>query len=333
MALLCWLAFACVPAVAQGLPGPVYTEPLGIGLEGWAYPYPVRFLPLVMQGQAVRMAYMDVLPQGVANGRTVLLLHGKNFDSSYWAGVIEALRGAGYRVVVPDQVGFNKSAHPDLEYGFDMLADATLRLLDSLGVAGVDVVGHSTGGMLAVRLAGRAGGRVERLVLEDPIGLEDYRASVPEQDTATLVAAEAGQSVEGYRAFVARYFVTLPPAEYEPFVAWRARVGLSGEFDRYARAVALTYQMIWHDPVRAEYPGLAMPVLMVVGAKDRAAPLRQYAAPEAAARMGDMPGLAKAACAEVARCRLVVVPDVGHVPHLEAPEAFRREVMGFLSAP
>ncbi len=331
--LACALLLAGGAAQAQGLPGPVYTEPLGIGLETWAYPYPVRFLPLVLQGQAVRMAFMDVAPEGTPNGRTVVLLHGKNFDSSYWAGTIEALRGAGFRVVVPDQVGFNKSAKPDLAYGFDMLADATLRLLDTLGVGQVDVVGHSTGGMLAVRLAGRARGRVGRLVLEDPIGLEDYRRTVPEQDTRTLVEAEERQSVEGYRAFVSRYFMTLPPAEYEPFVAWRARIGLSGEFDRYARSVALTYQMIWHDPVRAEYPGLAMPVLMVVGAKDRAAPLRQYAPPAVAATMGDMPGLARAACDEVARCRLVVVPDVGHVPHLEAPEVFRREVLGFLGAP
>ena len=317
-------------AHAQGLPGPTYAEPLGIGLETWPYPYPVRFLPLTVQGQAVRMAYMDVGPAGAANGRVALLLHGKNFDSSYWAGPIEALRKAGYRVVVPDQIGFNKSAKPDLDYGFDMLGDATLRLLDTLGVGAVDLVGHSTGGMLAVRLATRAPARVRRLVLEDPIGLEDTRRLVPEQSTQTLVDAEERQTVPGYREFVSRYFVTLPPAAYEPFVAWRARVGLSGEFDRFARAVALTYQMIWHDPVRAEYPGLAMPVLMVVGAKDRAAPLRQYAPPAVAATMGDMPRLAREACAEVARCRLVVVPEVGHVPHLEAPEVFRREVLGFL---
>jgi pimeloyl-ACP methyl ester carboxylesterase len=319
-----------VSAHAQGLPGLAYTEPLGIGLEAWPYPYPVKFMPLAVQGQAVRMAYMDVAPSAVPNGRTALLLHGKNFDSSYWAGPIEALRGAGYRVVVPDQIGFNKSAKPDIAYGFDLLADATLHLLDTLGVGEADVVGHSTGGMLAVRLATRAPVRVRRLLLEDPIGLEDYRRTVPEQSTQTLVDAEARQNVEEYRAFVGRYFVTLPLARYERFVEWRARVGLSGEFDRYARAVALTYQMIWHDPVRAAYPGLAMPVLLMVGAKDRAAPLRQYAPPALAATMGDMPALARQACAEVARCRLVVVPDTGHVPHLEAPELFGREMLAFL---
>jgi len=65
-------------------------EPYGIGLEGFAYPYPVNLLPLVNDGEQVRMAYMDVAPAR-ANGRTVVLLHGRNFPSSYWAPVIKTL--------------------------------------------------------------------------------------------------------------------------------------------------------------------------------------------------------------------------------------------------
>ena len=56
--------------------------PLGIGLEGIAYPYPVHYLDLTIQGQSLRMAYMDVAPKGEPNGRTVLLLHGRNFPAS-----------------------------------------------------------------------------------------------------------------------------------------------------------------------------------------------------------------------------------------------------------
>ena len=57
-------------------------EPYGIGLEGFAYPYPVSMLPLVNDGEQVRMAYMDVAA-ATPNGRTVVLLHGRNFPSSY----------------------------------------------------------------------------------------------------------------------------------------------------------------------------------------------------------------------------------------------------------
>src|ERR1700710_976284 len=98
------LAFACAAE-------PATREPYGIGLEGFAYPYPVSMLPLVNDGEQVRMAYMDVAA-AAPNGRTVVLLHGRNFPSSYWAPVIKTLSEAGYRVVVPDQVGFGKSSKP-----------------------------------------------------------------------------------------------------------------------------------------------------------------------------------------------------------------------------
>ena len=73
-------------------------EPYGIGLEGFAYPYPVHLLPLVNDGEQVRMAYMDVAP-AQPNGRTVVLMHGKNFCGATWDSSIKALSEAGYRVV------------------------------------------------------------------------------------------------------------------------------------------------------------------------------------------------------------------------------------------
>jgi hypothetical protein len=118
-------------------------EALGIALEGFPYPYPVAFLPLTIEREDLRLAYMDVAPTGAANGRAVLLLHGRNFPSSYWDPTIRALAGAGYRVVVPDQIGFGKSSKPDFAYSFDMMARSTAALLDNLKLDRLDVVGHS----------------------------------------------------------------------------------------------------------------------------------------------------------------------------------------------
>ena len=58
-------------------------EPLGIGLEGFAYPYPVHMFVIPEGGERFNMAYMEVAPEGDSNGRTALLLHGRNFPSSY----------------------------------------------------------------------------------------------------------------------------------------------------------------------------------------------------------------------------------------------------------
>ncbi len=144
------LLLCAAPAAAQATKTP---EPLGIALEGYAYPAPVQFLPLTLQGQDVRMAYMDVPPSGKSNGRTVLLLHGKNFFGAYWRDTLRALSEAGYRVVVPDQVGFGKSSKPAIDYSFHTLAHNTKQLLDTLGIQMVVVVGHSMGGMVATRFA------------------------------------------------------------------------------------------------------------------------------------------------------------------------------------
>src|ERR1700745_4491400 len=101
---------AVMPLALVHAAEPAPREPYGIGLEGFAYPYPVSMLPLTNDGEQVRMAYMDVAA-ATPNGRTVVLLHGRNFPSSYWAPVIRTLTDAGYRVVVPDQIGFGKSSN------------------------------------------------------------------------------------------------------------------------------------------------------------------------------------------------------------------------------
>ena len=173
-------------------------EPYGIGLEGFAYPYPVHLLPLVNDDEQVRMAYMDVAA-AQPNGRSVVLLHGRNFPSSYWVPVIRTLSDAGYRVVVPDQIGFGKSSKPPGDLHFDTLARNTIALLDHLGIQKADIVAHSLGGMLAIRIARAYPDRVAHLVLTAPIGLEDYRLYVPPTPTEKVIENEDKLTAEGYR--------------------------------------------------------------------------------------------------------------------------------------
>lgn len=308
----------------------VYTEPLGIALESYPYPYPVKFLPLVIEGQLVRMAYMDVSPSTTANGRTVVLMHGKNFYGSYWDNTIKPLTAAGYRVVVPDQIGFGKSAKPDIAYSFDMLAANTATLLDNLKIEKVAVVGHSMGGMLAVRFARNYPDRTTHLVLENAIGLEDYRFKVPPQKTERLIETQLNQTAEAYRDFVKGYFVTWKPELYERFVEVRSRLALSGEFPRWAKADALTYQMIYQQPVRHEFSLIRTPTLLIIGQEDRTALGRNFVTPEVRVTLGQYPQLGKAAAKEIPHSTLVELENVGHIPHLEAPDVFHQALLNFL---
>jgi len=304
---------------------------LGIALEEYPYPWPAHFLPLSIEGQDLRMAYMDVPPSGPANGRTVVLTHGKNFGGYYWRDVAQALAAAGYRVIVPDQVGWGKSSKPDIRYSFQLLAANTAHLLDSLGIQKVTLVGHSTGGMLAVRFALMYPERVTQLVLEDPIGLEDYRVNIPPQTDETLYQAElANTDAAKISAFYAHYFANPQPEIYEPLAEVQIRVTLSGEYPRWAKASALAYQLIYQQPVRYEYRLLQPPTLLIVGEKDHTVPLASYASAEARAKMGDFVELGRAAAKEIPHGTLVVVPDCGHIPHIEKPRDFQQALMGFL---
>lgn len=145
----------------------------------------------VSQGDALDMAYMDIRPSK-PNGRTAVLLHGKNFCSATWQATVAMLCEAEYRIIAPDQIGFCKSSKPaHYQFSFQQLAANTHALLISIGVNRAVLIGHSTGGMLAVRYALMYPETVDQLVLVDPIGLEDWKAKgVPWQSVDTWYQQE-----------------------------------------------------------------------------------------------------------------------------------------------
>ena len=317
------------PALALLLAAAPAAEPLAISLEGFAYPFPVQMLPLTIEGQDLRVAYMDVAPTGPPSGKVVLLLHGKNFPGAYWAETIRALASAGHRVVVPDQIGFGRSSKPDVHYTFELLAQSTRKLLDTLAVPRVTVVGHSMGGMMAARFALLYPQSTSGLVLENPIGLEDYREKVPYAGLDATYRSMLSPTREGLDRFYRAYFATWR----EPFgiwidVAWRQTLG--GEWPRGARASALTYEMMYTQPVVQDLPRLAVPTLLVIGQADRTTLGRAALTPEVLATMGRYPELGRRAAGVIRGARLVELDGVGHVPHLEAPDRFHAALLEFL---
>jgi 3-oxoadipate enol-lactonase len=97
-------------------------------------------------------------------GRPVLLLHGISNSGRAWGPQIPALVAAGYRVIVPDHAGHGASGRLR-PLGVADIADDTERLLATLGIDRLDVVGLSLGGMVALELALRHPGRIGRLVV------------------------------------------------------------------------------------------------------------------------------------------------------------------------
>ncbi len=262
----------------------------------------------------------------------VLLLHGRNFPSSYWAPVIKTLNGAGYRVVVPDQIGFGKSSKPSGDLHFDTLASNTIALLDHLQIAKADIVAHSMGGMLAVRIARADPDRVAHLLLTAPIGLEDYRLYVPPTPTEKILQAEDRQTAEGYRKQLENnYSLKLPPDQVTPFIDSRFNIKGSSEYPRWLHAFVSSAQMIYREPVVHEIPLVSQPTLFIMGADDHNAPGRPNAPEALRSKMGQNAELATTLAARMPKARAEVIPDTGHLAFLEARARFDELMLGFLA--
>lgn len=301
-------------------------EPMGIALENYQYPFPVQYLEFSVEGEDVRMAYMDVSPDN-PNGKTVVLMHGKNFFGAYWGQTIKTLAAEGYRVIVPDQIGFGKSSKPIIRYSFHSMGAHTNQLLDALDTGLVAVVGHSMGGMLAARYSLMYPERVSHLVLVNPIGLEDYRIKTSWVPVDSIYQGVLRNTEDQIRSYHENYYVEWKE-QYEKYVQVHYRWTLSGDYPRFAMVSAITSQMIYEQPVIHEFQNIKPETLLVIGQEDRTAPGRDRAAPEIA--MGQYPELGSRAAEAIPNASLVEMDNIGHAPHLEASEEFFKVIMPFL---
>ena len=309
-------------------------KPLDPELHNYEYPFPVSFHEFATQRQTLRMAFMDVAATN-PNGRVVVLLHGKNFSGAYWAATIRALTAQGYRVVAPDQIGFGKSSKPNAyQFTFQALAANTFTLLDSLHVEKFTLVGHSMGGMLAVRMALMNPDRVERLVLVNPIGLEDWKLVVPYRTVDENLAQELAATPESIREYQKQnYFGGVWKPEYDVLTEILAGWTQHGDYPVVAWNAALTSDMIFTQPVVYEFDRLKPPTLLIIGQRDRTAIGKDRVPKDVAAQLGNYPALGKAAAQRIPGARLVEIPEAGHVPQVDAFEKYSRALLEFLAGP
>src|SRR5262245_24956708 len=304
-------------ASAQGAEPPTTPPadwgPMSINLEDVPYPHPVSYMPFSLEGQDVRMAYMDVAPIGTPNGKSVILLHGMNFFAEAWTATIDILRKEGYRVIAIDQIGYGRSSQPVVHYTISTHAMNTKRLLDHLGIKQTDIVTHSMGGMVASRFASLYPDSVGNLAMINQIGLTDTRAGRPARDIMDVykgvLARDYVEIVRGMRA----YYVNWKP-EYMKYVKIHYGWIMSGDWPRMAMVRALQQQAIANDPVVYDWPNIKARTLVIGGEKDGP----------------NYPGQAKRVADTVQNGQLYVIPGVGHNPQFEAPDKLYPPLLKFL---
>ncbi len=333
-----WLPYLAI-ALAAAVPAmaPAAEPAYGAELEGFDYPFPVQRHAFTSQRQTVQMAYLDLKPAAPVqpNGRTVVLLHGKNFCAATWEGTLRILQQQGFRVIAPDQIGFCKSSKPAAyQYSFQQLAHNTKALLDTLGVKRAIVIGHSTGGMLATRYALMFPDAVEQLVMVNPIGLEDWKAEgVPSLSIDQWHARELQVTAERIRNYErATYYAGQWRPEYETWVQMLAGMFRGPGRDTVAWHSALLYDMIFTQPVLYEFGKITVPTLLLFGEQDNTAIGKDIAPAAVKARLGDYPALARKTVAAIPGARLVLFPELGHAPQIQDPQRFHRALLEGLQA-
>lgn len=328
------VAFAALLGIS-GVTGAKPIEPIGPNLENFAYPWPVEQMTLKIGSSDGQMSFMDVAPKHF-NGRTVVLLHGKNFCGATWEDTTRSLLSSGYRVLIPDQVGFCKSSKPrDAQYSFAMMANFTQRLMEERGIENAIIIGHSTGGMLGMHFSLMYPDRASQLILINPLGLTDRAAEgVAYVPLDQLIEDERHKDRASIRKYqLDTYYHGDWSPRYDRWIDMLAGQYASDDEGLVALAQAKTSEMILTQPVSQHFAQLRMPVTLMIGMRDTTTFGKGQAPLEIRDQLKPIPALASRAAELMPNARLVRFPLYGHSPQVEAPDKFNQELMKVLSLP
>ena len=224
--------------------------------------------------------------EGPAGGPPVVLVHGLGGRAEDWRDLAPFLAKAGFRVYMPDLIGYGRSEKPaDFSYSVHDEAKVVLGFMDALGLKKVDLGGWSMGGAIVQHVAAADPDRIERLMLFDSAGLYVR----PTWDTALFTPQSEAQVKE-------LYALLMPNPPHVPSFVARDVLRVS---DHRAWIIhrALATMLTGQDATDNLLPELKMPVLILWGADDKITPVSQG---EAMHRL-------------VRQSELIVVPACGHL--------------------
>lgn len=240
----------------------------------------------------------------------------------------------GYRVIVPDQIGFCKSSKPPAyQFSLQQLAYNTNSLLQSLGIAQAKILGHSTGGMLATRYALMYPNAASHLILTNPIGLEDWRAlGVPWRPIDLLYQDELKTNYTTIRNYqqVTYYVNTWKPA-YDVWVNMLVSLyRLPSENTTFPYDMALTTDAILTQPIVYEFGLIKAKTLLLIGTKDNTAIGKAWSPPDVQAKLGNYSVLGKETHEKIPGSELVEFADLGHSPQVQDSERYHAALFKWL---
>jgi pimeloyl-ACP methyl ester carboxylesterase len=170
---------------------------------------------------------------------------------------------------------------------------------------------------------------VDRLVLEDPIGLEDYKTFVPYVPLDSEYAKELKADYASLKKYQQGYYPEWKP-EYEQYVRAQYDALQQPDFKTATWASAVTYEMIYEQPVVYEFKNIQRPTLIFAGGADRTIVGKDLLSDKAKSEHGNYPVLGKWLQSQIPHSQLVELQGVGHIPHIQSPDQFYAHVLDFL---
>lgn len=286
-------------------------------LDGFKYPFEVNTHKFNSQNQDLKMRYMDIGEKDAQ--KVIVLLHGKNFSGYYWESVAKDLLKKNYRVIIPDQIGFGKSSKPDYyQYSFGQLALNTKTLLDSLKIAKLDLVGHSMGGMLATTFAVNYPKSVNKLILINPIGLEDYGKYVEFKDVNFFYKRELAKTLDKARNYQKKnYYDGKWSSEYEKLLIPLKGMLAGEDWKIVAWNNALTYGPIFSENIVDRFSQVTSETFLIIGTRDKTGPGRGWLKEGVTIKLGEYKKLGINANNLIKGSKLIELDGLGHMPQYE----------------
>jgi pimeloyl-ACP methyl ester carboxylesterase len=275
-----------------------------------------------VEAQTVEIDGLSIRYLAAGEGPPLVLLHGAGDNSLDWRWVLPAL-ARKHRVYAPDLPGSPDSARPAADYSPAFFERFVASYVDALGIGRATFVGNSLGGLVAFRLALSEPTRVTALVLVDSAGLG---SAVNPAFTSVNVPLLGEAAIPFWRTAVGAYqrawgrtallFAHPPGSVPREWLAEQCRLARSpGYLEAHLTVLrALVDPGGQREVLVDRLPLLEIPTLVVWGARDRVFPESQ----------------AKDAAARLRRGSLAVIPDCGHLPHVECPDRFVAALDEFL---
>ena len=268
---------------------------------------------MVVEKRRIEVGGLSTRYLEAGNGPPLVLLHALGESAFDWRWVLRALART-HRVYAPDLPGFGDSAKPTADYSPAFFERFAVGFLDALGLERAAVVGNSLGGLIALRLALSEPARVGALVLVDSAGLGRSvtfalrSLTTPGYGELSIAWSKTPAGAAGRAWAKARLLFAHPQLAPAGWTAEQYRLAQLPGFLEAALA-ALRAQM---DPggqrevLLDRLPHLESPTLVVWGALDRVFPSSQ----------------GRDAASRLPKGSLALIPECGHMPHVERPDRF-----------